>query len=75
MTVDLATPVSRTRARLVALGRRDLGAAMDLAVPFVLAHPAQAGVLVDLGGIASHSEPDWRTFRAGLRVLFASVEP
>ena len=71
MTVDLAPPaLSMTRHDLVAHARDDLTTALDLVVPFVLAHPSEAGVLVDLGAIASRSDPEWRAFRGALGVLF-----
>ena len=75
MATDLATPVpSHTRRRLLALGLDDVERALDLVVPFVLAHPSEAGVLVDLGAIASRSDEEWRSFQGALRALFAAVE-
>ena len=76
MTAALAPPLTpdTTRAELVALAQDDLPAALDLVVPFVLAHPSEAGVLVDLGAIASRSDDEWRAFRAALAALFGSVQ-
>ena len=68
-----ATITSLTRRRIVALARDDLATALDLVVPFVLEEPSEAGVLVELGAIASRSEDDWRAFRGALRVLFGAV--
>jgi hypothetical protein len=61
------------RRALVATARRDFGAAMALAVPFVLSHPAQATVLRDLAEIADRSVLDGARFRAGVRDLLRNV--
>ena len=61
--------VAGARLALVTAARRDLGAAMALAVPFVLAHPTEASVLVELAAIADRSASDVARFRKGLGLL------
>jgi hypothetical protein len=61
------------RQALLATARRDLGAAMTLAVPFVLRHPSEASVLGELAAIADRSVADSARFRDGVRVLLRAT--
>lgn len=69
------SPLSSARRQLLAVARSDLAAAMVLAVPFVLCHPAQATVLSDLGDLAarSGSPADLEAFRTGVGDLLAAA--
>jgi hypothetical protein len=70
-----STPLSSARRQLLAVARSDVAAAMALAVPFVLCHPAQATVLSDLGDLAARSgtASDLDAFRAGVADLLAAA--
>lgn len=70
-----ASPLSSARRQLLAVARGDVAAAMALAVPFVLCHPAQATVLSDLGDLAarSGSAADLEAFRAGIADLLSAA--
>ena len=70
-----ASPLSSARRQLLAVARSDVAAAMALAVPFVLCHPAQATVLSDLGDLAarSGSPTDLEAFRAGVSDLLLAA--
>ena len=75
MTTRSVSPLSSARRQLLAIARCDLAAAMALAIPFVLCHPAQATVLSDLGDVAarSGSTTDLETFRSGVADLLAAA--
>jgi hypothetical protein len=75
MTTTSFSPLASARRQLLAVARCDLAAAMALAVPFVLCHPAQATVLSDLGDVAaqSGSSADLETFRTGVADLLAAA--
>jgi hypothetical protein len=75
MTTIPTSPLSSARRQLLAVARRDVAAAMSLAVPFVLCHPAQATVLSDLGDVAarSGSAADLEAFRSGVADLLAAA--
>ena len=70
-----ASRLSAARRQLLAVARCDVVAAMALAIPFVLCHPAQATVLSDLGDLAarSGSTADLEAFRAGVADLLAAA--
>lgn len=70
-----ASRLSAARRQLLAVARGDVAAAMALAVPFVLCHPAQATVLSDLGDLAARSglPADLEAFRAGVADLLAAA--
>jgi hypothetical protein len=63
------------RRQLLAVARSDVAAAMALAVPFVLCHPAQATVLSDLGDLVagSGSPADLDAFRRGISDLLTAA--
>lgn len=71
---ETASRLSSARRQLLAVARADVTAAMTLAVPFVLCHPAQATVLSDLGDLAarSGSSADLEAFRAGITDLLTA---
>jgi hypothetical protein len=75
MTATSLSHVSSARRQLLAIARGDIAAAMALAIPFVLCHPAQATVLSDLGDLAarSGSPSDLDAFRAGVGELLAAA--
>ena len=75
MTTTSPSPLSSARRQLLAVARSDVAAAMALAVPFVLCHPAQATVLSDLGDVAarSGSTADLESFRTGVAELLAAA--
>ena len=75
MTTTSLSPVSSARRQLLAIARCDVAAAMALAVPFVLCHPAQATVLSDLGDVAaqSGSTTDLEAFRTGIADLLTAA--
>lgn len=75
MTTTSLSPLSSARRQLLAVARCDVAAAMALAVPFVLCHPAQATVLSDLGDVAaqSGSTADLEAFRTGVADLLAAA--
>ena len=75
MTAPSSSPLASARRQLLAVARSDVAAAMALAVPFVLCHPAQATVLSDLGDLAarSGSSADLAAFRTGVADLLASA--
>ena len=75
MTTTSLSPQSSARRQLVAVARCDVAAAMALAVPFVLCHPAEATVLSDLGDVAawSGSTADLDAFRKGIAELLAAA--
>ena len=74
-TTASLSPLSSARRQLLAVARRDVAAAMALAVPFVLCHPAQAAVLRDLGDVAaqSGSKADLDAFRTGVADLLSAA--
>lgn len=69
------SPLSSARRQLLAVARSDVAAAMALAVPFVLCHPAQATVLSDLGDVVarSGSTADLELFRTGIADLLVAA--
>lgn len=73
MTTTSPSLLSSARRQLLAVARCDVAAAMALAVPFILCHPAEATVLSDLGDVAacSGSTADLAAFRAGVADLLA----
>lgn len=75
MTATSLTTISSARRQLLAVARCDITAAMALAVPFVLCHPAQATVLSDLGDVAarSGSTADIEAFRSGVADLLVAA--
>jgi hypothetical protein len=75
MTTTSLSPLSAARRQLLAVARCDVAAAMALAVPFVLCHPAQATVLSDLGDVAagSGSDADLEAFRSGVADLLVAA--
>ena len=75
MNAPSASPLSSARRQLLAIARSDVAAAMALAVPFVLCHPAQASVLSDLGDVAARSgaTSDLEAFRAGVADLLVAA--
>ena len=75
MPITSATPLSSARRQLLAVARCDVAAAMALAIPFVLCHPAQATVLSDLGDVAAHSgsDADLEAFRSGVADLLVAA--
>jgi hypothetical protein len=75
MTTTSLSPLSSARRQLLAVARCDVAAAMALAVPFVLCHPAQATVLSELGDVAarSGSTGDLEAFRTGVADLLAAA--
>ena len=75
MTAPSPSRLSSARRQLLAFARYDVAAAMALAVPFVLCHPAQATVLSDLGDVAarSGSADDLDAFRSGVADLLAAA--
>ncbi len=77
MTTTSVFPMASARRQLLAVARCDVAAAMALAVPFVLCHPAQATVLSDLGDLAasSGSTTDLEAFRSGVADLLAAAGP
>jgi hypothetical protein len=70
-----ASSLTSARRQLLAVARSDVVAAMALAVPFVLCHPAQATILSDLGDLAarSGSPADLDAFRAGITDLLTAA--
>ena len=75
MTTSPVSALSSARRQLLAVARCDVAAAMALAVPFVLCHPAQATVLSDLGDLAarSGSTADLEAFRRGVADLLVAA--
>ena len=72
-----STSMPLVRRRLLATARQDIHAAMAGAIPFVLAHPAEAGVLSELGAIAAASptaERDLDVFRRVVGELVATAQ-
>jgi hypothetical protein len=74
MTTVLPEPeLAGARLALLSAARDDLGAAMTLAVPFVLTHPAAAAVLSELSAIAGPSRSDTELFRARVGELIRAA--
>ena len=69
------TSLTSARRQLLAIARCDVAAAMALAIPFVLCHPAQATILSDLGDVAarSGSTSDLEAFRDGVAHLLVAA--
>ena len=69
------SPLSSARRQLLAVAGSDVEAAMALAVPFVLCHPAEATVLSELGDVAarSGSTAALEAFRRGVADLLVAA--